>query len=69
LTRLQRTATQAAATLRRNLKAARPADQIRAAVSVLDYALRGVGLIDLLERIEGLERLAKGEGDEPEWQD
>jgi hypothetical protein len=61
--KLQGAAGEAVDALRRNLTAARPADQIKAAVAVLDFAHRGVELADLLAEVEELKRLVKGDGD------
>jgi hypothetical protein len=62
ITRIQRVAGKAVDALERNLaKGGRPADQIRAALGILEYATRGLEVGDLLERVEDLERLAAGE--------
>jgi hypothetical protein len=53
----QRAAGEAIETLRANLTAQRPADQIRAARAVIDYALRGLEVTDLVERVAELERV------------
>jgi hypothetical protein len=45
----------AVATLRDCLSADRPADRIRAAGTVLDAAMRGVQLLDLVEQVKALE--------------
>jgi hypothetical protein len=51
---------EAVVTLRRNMsEAAPPAVQVRAAVALLDLALRGAELIDLAERVEQLEAAAR----------
>jgi hypothetical protein len=42
--------------LERNLTAERPADQLRAAALVLEYAVRGVEVLDLTEQVEELKR-------------
>jgi hypothetical protein len=52
---VQKSTARAAATLRSNLKAARPADQIRAATAILRAALQGLEVGDILERLEALE--------------
>jgi hypothetical protein len=60
---LQNAASQAVEALVANLKAAKPADQIRAAVEILEYAMRGLDVLDLAARIEELERALGGEKD------
>jgi hypothetical protein len=62
--RVQQVAVKAVTALERHLnaKGGRPADQIRAALGILDFATRGLEVGDLLERVEELERLATGEG-------
>ena len=49
--------TEAVRTLRNNLAAARPADQIRAATAILEHAARGRELVDVVGRVEELERI------------
>jgi hypothetical protein len=53
---LQRTALQAAATLRRNLRCGKPAAEIAAAVAILDRALKGIDVLDHEARLGELER-------------
>jgi transposase len=53
--RLQRASGKAVEALVRNLKAPKAADQIRAALGVLEQAWKGTELADLLERLEQLE--------------
>jgi hypothetical protein len=36
-----------------------PSVEVRAAVSILDYSLRGIDRYDILERLETLEKAAK----------
>jgi hypothetical protein len=55
--RLQQAGGQAVETLRASLAAERPADQIRAACAVINYALRGLEVADLVERVAELERV------------
>ena len=62
---VQQAAGEAVDTLKRLLSCGHRPTEARAAEALFDYALRGVEVGDLLERIEELERLAKGEGDEP----
>jgi hypothetical protein len=64
--RLQQAAGEAVDTLRRNLSCGAPAAELRAAATVLEYSVRGLEIADLLERVEHLERLVRGEGDEVE---
>jgi hypothetical protein len=64
IARVQRGADKAVDALERNLRCGRPADEIRAALGMLDLATRGLEVGDLLERVEDLERLASGEGDD-----
>jgi hypothetical protein len=66
---LQVGARKAAATLARHLDADRPADSIRAAESLLDRAIKGAELLDLLERVSVLEeRLGKGNDHDRHYQ-
>jgi transposase-like protein len=58
IARLQTVTAAAVATLEKNLSCKNPAVEIRAAATILDLALRGVELDDLVTRIEGLERKA-----------
>jgi hypothetical protein len=61
IARIQNATSEAVDALRLNLKAEKPADQIRAAVAILDHAARGVELMDLAERLDALEsRLTDG---------
>lgn len=60
--RIQSAASDAVDCLKRNLDAAKPADQIRAALGILDHAIRGIELTDLIVRVEELERQLAGEG-------
>src|SRR5262245_59798908 len=55
LGQLQAATGDAVATLRDCLSADRPCDRIRAAGTVLDAALRGVQLLDLVEQVKELE--------------
>jgi hypothetical protein len=66
--KVQRTAGGAVRTLKRLLRCGHAPTEKGAAIALLDYSLRGVEVGDLLERVEELERLAKGEGDEPDRQ-
>lgn len=61
IARIQNATSEAVDALRLNLNAEKPADQIRAAVAILDHAARGVELMDLAERLDALEsRLTDG---------
>jgi hypothetical protein len=55
---LQRASAKAVRVLVRNLSADKPADQIKAAVAILDRSFRGLELLDLEERLAALEREA-----------
>jgi hypothetical protein len=64
VTTLQQATGDAVATLTRNLTCGVPASEIAAAKAVLDFAVKGVELVDLAERVEQLEQAAavkKGE--------
>jgi ACT domain-containing protein len=52
---LQGAANEAVETLKKNLHCENPAVEIRAAQIILDNALKGVEMIDILERLEKLE--------------
>jgi hypothetical protein len=54
---VQQATGEAVQTLRNNLAAERPSDQIRAACAILDYALRGLEVADLVEQVAELERV------------
>jgi DNA-binding MurR/RpiR family transcriptional regulator len=56
VSQLQQTTSEAVTTLRRNLTCGVPAAEISAAKAVLDFAVKGVELVDLAERIEHLEQ-------------
>jgi hypothetical protein len=58
LSQLQQLSSEAAATLRRNLSCGLPSVEVRAALGVLDQALRAVELLDLAERVAALEERA-----------
>ena len=55
---LQQAASDAVAALSRNLHCGIPASEIAAAKAVLDFAVKGVELVDLAERVEQLEHAA-----------
>jgi hypothetical protein len=56
--RLQSAKSEAVATLTRNLKCSVPASEIAAAKAIIDFAVKGVELVDLAERVEQLEQAA-----------
>jgi hypothetical protein len=63
--RLQQTAGKAVDALDRNLTCGQPGNEIRAALGILDHAMKAVELLDVIERVEELERLIKqGQDDE-----
>jgi hypothetical protein len=53
--RLHGLAAPACRTLRRALRAERDADAIKAALGILDRAIRGAELLDIVQRVEALE--------------
>src|SRR6266536_2429950 len=55
LANLQQATSEAATTLQRNLTCGVPSVEIRAAVAILDQAVKAVELLDLEERVEALE--------------
>jgi hypothetical protein len=61
--RLQQTTGKAVEALERNLACGHPGNEIRAALGILDHAVKAVELLDVVERVEELERLMK------EWHD
>jgi hypothetical protein len=60
---LQQGSVEAVDALRRGLKCGNPLAEIRAAQLVLEQAFRGAELLDLVERVEELERQAHGGSD------
>lgn len=58
LGRLQNASDQATHTLRRNMACGNPGSEIRAAQIILENAVKGVELSDLMERVEALENAA-----------
>src|SRR5262245_25079799 len=67
--RLQRATGKAVEALERNLTCENPGHEIRASLGILDHAVKAVELLDVIERVEELERLMKelhdGENKEP----
>jgi hypothetical protein len=60
--RLQRSCDRAAEALEGCLAGPRHADRIRAATAIIDRAVKGVELLDVLERLDALERAAAEKG-------
>lgn len=56
---LQQATSEAVDALRRNLTCGTPAAEIAAAKAVIDFAVKGVELTDLAERVEQLEQAAE----------
>jgi hypothetical protein len=57
--RLQQTTGKAVDALERNLTCEHPGSEIRAALGILDQAVKAVELLDVVDRVEELERLMK----------
>ena len=57
---LQRATIEAVDALRRNLTCGLPAAEITAAKSVIDFSVKGIELMDLVQRVEQLEQAAAG---------
>ena len=55
VTRLLTVCGEAVDTLRACLTSAKPGDRIRAAVAILDHAIKGTDQLDVIERIKALE--------------
>jgi hypothetical protein len=60
LARLQRDVEAARRTLRKNLKAEKSGDQIRAAVAIVTFGVQGSDLLDIRERLEAVEERLLG---------
>ena len=56
ITRIQQLTGEAVETLQRNLTCENPAVEVRAAQAILDSAIKGVEIDDILERLEVIER-------------
>ena len=56
---LQQATGDAVETLARTLKCGVPASEIAAAKAVIDFAVKGVELVDLAERVESLEQASE----------
>ena len=61
ITQLQQASGEAVETLRRNLSCSNPQAEIRSAQIILDNALKGVELVDILERLEQIENAVETE--------
>lgn len=61
ITQLQQASNEAVETLRRNLFCENPNAEIRAAQIILDNAIKGVELIDVIERLEIIENAIETE--------
>ncbi len=61
ITQLQQASGEAVEALRRNLSCANPSAEIRSAQIILDNALKGVELVDILERLEQIENAVEAE--------
>lgn len=61
ITQLQQASGEAVEALRRNLSCTNPQAEIRAAQIILDNALKGVELVDILERLEQIENAVEAE--------
>jgi AcrR family transcriptional regulator len=64
ITQLQQASGEAVEALRRNLSCANPSAEIRSAQIFLDNALKGVELVDILERLEQIENAVEAENKE-----
>lgn len=64
ITQLQQASSEAVETLRRNLSCSNPQAEIRSAQIILDNALKGVELVDILERLEQIENAVEAENKE-----
>lgn len=59
ITQIQRATAEAVETLQRNLHCENPAVEVRAAQIILETAVKGVELVDVIERLEILENAVK----------
>jgi hypothetical protein len=59
VTGLQQATSEAVETLSRNLQCGVPSSEIAAAKTILDFAVKGVELVDLAERVEALEQASE----------
>ena len=64
--RLQQASEKAVTTLERNLACGQPGVEIRAAVAILDNAIRGIDQLDLAYRLDALEARAGGHPNAPD---
>src|SRR5262245_4330147 len=65
LGRLQQSAGKAVEALERNLACGQPAHEVRAALGILDQAVKAAELLDLSERLEELERQVAARQENP----
>src|SRR5262245_1822545 len=65
LARLQQSAGKAVEALERNLVCGNPAHEVRAALGILDQAVKAQELLDLAERLEELERQVAAQTEGP----
>ena len=56
ISEIQQATSDAVTTLKRNLTCGKASDENRAAQIILEHAVRGVELIDIVERLENLEK-------------
>ena len=59
ISRIQQTTSDAVETLQRNLHCESPAVEVRTAQIILENAIKGVEMLDILERVEALELQTK----------
>lgn len=59
IARLQQSASKAVEALERNLTCGQPSHEIRAALGILEHAVEGIELLDVVQRVEELEHLLK----------
>jgi hypothetical protein len=60
LAKVQAAAGDAVETLRRNLACGHPGSEIRAAVAIIEHAIKAVEVLDLHQRLDDLEALIRG---------
>lgn len=64
ISQIQKATSEAVETLQRNLRCENPAVEVRCAQIILEQAVKGVELIDVIERLEILEDAVKRENQE-----
>ncbi len=68
LSKLQQATGEAVATLRKNLECGQSATEVRAALAILDTAIKGTELMDVEERLQDLEkRIGERREDAEHW--